>query len=283
MSFLEITADAYRSLGVSWAASTNKLRITRAICRYCEQRIREAGDEQERDRWLRRKYRWDDLRVRARWASRFMGRNDTKLEPFQHVQGACHKIYTLAGGAELPDFEFRRIRTPLSFTAEPCVDCKALEATFSPDDQALREVTTPWRRQYYRILEALASDAYRVMGTGRYYRAQIKAIEPTLTGKAPSGVPWQRILRLWDVMMQHSKQFLFSGRGCFMGTETKMQTEYEGLPPEELDDKRLDLNIKYYSRGDTTMKCVGGLYAINTDQLCPTCLGNLEADPIKRG
>ena len=282
-TFLDYTREAYFSLEKAWAASENKLIIIRAISQKMKDNIDAAPDEATKEFWRHRKYRWDDLRTRARWASRFMGRNISKMRYDQHIQGICNKIYMMAGGKVLPDFKFKRLSSPLSFTVEPCQLCKSLQQSFSPNDKKLRSETSPWDDQFYEILIALAHDAYKVMGTGLYYREKIRELEPTLTGNSPGGYPWSEVIQMWDVMLEHSRQFLFHGRACFATTELVMQKQEDNIQGSRLEGRQFGLNRKYFNEPDDTFKCVTGLYAINRELLCATCKQAVEPEIFSRG
>ena len=282
--FLQYTEGCYKSTGIAWGTAMNKRDILNEVIGGINKEIELASSEEEKRVLYDKRNKWQDLRTRAQWCTNFLGHRDLDKTTFKTCcQSLLNHIYISAGGTKRYQYKTYQLLSPVSFVTEPCDLCKALEYGFYPDDLIIRTPSEPWTTQYDHMLQSLVADAYKVIGSGYYYYNKIQVIKDTLTGNSSAGVPWTKILSMWDIILEWGRNFLYFGRQCFVNTELKRQQEFYNMIDGRLEPVSVAMNDKYFHTNEFTMKCEGGLFALNTDLLCDACKANLEDDPIELG
>ncbi len=267
MDFITATKSTFYATRLVYWAVVNKLNICR--------QYRDAADPGSLE-----ENRWKDLVIRSRWCTEFLG-NSLAGDIDKGLSKLLSRIVEQTDGTKYLDIAPRRIVTPISFTAEPCSLCKSLEASFTPDDDQLRDTSRPWEERYRLITQALITDAFKIMGAGNYFYDAIASFRDTLTGNTPAGFPYSQVLAMWDTGIETSRRFLDTGKNCYSFTERVTFEKVNNLQPARRETIGIEIDNKYATTPGTTLKAVSGLYAINTELLCKTCQTLVEEDPIE--
>lgn len=267
--FQEIIARIWRNTWLCWAAADNKRRIVHARMTEVQGEIDALPPGEAQDAKRNERLQWNELLIRCRWAARFLK---------QAMKPEIAKTFELAGGdpTTLPEWVGLRLRTPESFTAEiPDID-KLLEASFRPNDQALREKTVPYTVQIDRIYQAIITDSYKAGGMGATLDVRVQELRVL-----PEYAAVAEAFDCWDTFITEGIAYLEWGRNCFAIAEASLDRlflQYQGRFAEENDQA---LKLKYVQNTERTIKAVGGLYALNAELLTDESKALREPDAVE--
>lgn len=267
MDFLEATKGVFRSTRLVYWSVVNKIEILRSY--------RAAAIPGTLEH-----HRWNDLLIRNRWCTNYLG-DAVRGDVDRGLSNLISRCILYTSGEIMQDIRPLRITTPISFTSEPCAMCKALEASFTPNDGHLRNTSINWVTRYKNLLQALISDSYKIHSAGNYYYAIINSYRDTLTGNTPAGYPYSDCFKMWDIGMETSRRFLDTGRNCYSLTERVTREKIDNIQHARRENIGIDLDHKFATTDSSVLKSEGGLFALNTELLCSNCKDNVEADPVE--
>ena len=248
-------AAFHRTPAVFWSSATNVQGIVTGL------RNAQRGVDAEKER------AWWDLQTRSREASAHA----------RVVDGFCREAYELAGGdpQDLPSLTSIRVAQPLSFSSAPCAGCVALEDSFSPTDTQQREATDPWYDQYVTIFDDLVALIYKGTAAALWFDTQIAPLRAGMTGTNEV-----LAVKRWDVLVEGSRNMLYYGRNCFATSEVVGHQQFEDLPGSQRSRLEIETRQKFVTRNEGAYTAAGGIYTINPELLCPTCVPLVEPQPL---
>lgn len=262
MTILEIIEQIWGNTWRCWASADNIRRITSGQLRDAVVELENAQAGPEQDAAATKKLLWNELLVRARWATLFLA---------QQMKPKIAETYEMAGGnaATLAPWTQLRARVPISFSEQPPPDVIALEASFTPDDEILRTVTEPFTEQHNHLYTALITSSYKAAGMGITLDAQFKALSPD-----------EDLRKQWDDFIRQGLEYLSYGRGCFFESEVALNRLTESYRGNQA--RRVDLNIgEKYLQENSTIKAIGGLFTLNVELLPAEWAAKVEPDPVE--
>lgn len=259
--------QVWSDAGKAWGCVENKRQIaSKRIQKILEELDTLGIGTPERDAKAVEKYIWSDFRIRAKWASRFLR--------FQLAPNIQRTFDLLPGSYKLPKWEVIRCRTPVSFSEMPSNEARALETSFSPNDEKLRDDTQPQDEQLSALFTALISDSYKICGAGMNLDQKVQALK----SQYPEH---EKFFKFWTRFVALGVNYLSYGRGCFGETEiglSRIIDEYQGRRFEAAYD---EISSKYGETNNDALVAEGGLFILNTELLPPTDAAKLEADPVE--
>lgn len=262
----------FNAVHTSAEAIFNQLVACEALIDYCTTKF-EEGDT--RLNWEQFVMNYRELKVVIHAGYSFIGGWEER-----RTGGGVHSefvninsILGLSNDLE-ESWEPDNIFTGLTFTAEPCDACKSLDRkNWTPEmffpNEIVEDVEKEHER-FYDLLHNFTATVHNVTGGCNYF---IGLAEEYLTDKKITSE--ERIAcQYWLAVTRKAKNYIHMANECLYRTAYQ-QHKTHGIEKEcgeaHFVNAYLNMSIPDYDFG---------VWKINKENLCPTCLSNIRATPI---
>jgi len=276
----ECVEIAYKSMAIIYGSTRNKWNIVLDNKEYArsKQMSYEIGSE-EYIKWENIKIRWSDLSTRLSWGWHFYKGGYAGAGNGVHL--LLQELYDLLGYSSkddlnyFDDYDNLQIYQPISFIEEPSQNVIDLENSFENDDDIFRTTIQDkedFESLYKIIFNATVKDIYTGIGMGMWLDNQLD--RDSATGDDP-----ELAIAMWDMILEGSRNFLYTGRNCLADVEIESKTYFD---TDILRDRKFEHTVrtKYVKNNEDSMLAVGGVFKINYDKLPEEWKNKVNMPPV---
>ena len=276
----ECVEIAYKSMAIIYGSTRNKWNIVLDNKEYArsKQMSYEIGSE-EYIKWENIKIRWSDLSTRLSWGWHFYKGGYAGAGNGVHL--LLQELYDLLGYSSkddlnyFDDYDNLQIYQPISFIEEPSQNVIDLENSFENDDDIFRTTIQDkedFESLYKIIFNATVKDIYTGIGMGMWLDNQLD--RDSATGDDP-----ELAIAMWDMILEGSRNFLYTGRNCLADVEIESKTYFD---TNILRDRKFEHTVrtKYVKNNEDSMLAVGGVFKINYDKLPEEWKNKVNMPPV---
>ncbi len=222
--------------------------------------------------------RWADLRTRIHWGERYYG----APAEFKVIGARAFlvKAYVALGLPEkdigdIEKYQNMGIINPLTFSVEPPQKIKDLENKFEPELSYIDDPALDWQTRWERMFNQHSANMFKACGQGNWTTKVLD--RSTATGDT------ELVIANWELLNEMSRNYLYISRACLAQAEGAFRLVQNPLPEDEeiRDRENTLLRSKYIMTNETSMKCEGGLFAINYHKLPKEWQAKVENPPVK--